>query len=251
MLASAVSLVMRLRRSTGVERQQLKWLTFAAALVATVYLLAMIATLPYVIAGTDNQVPGWLNLLQNVAVFLFCLIPIAIGIAVLKYRLYDIDVIISKTVVFGVLVGFITVVYVAIVVGLGTLLGDPGNPALSIAATALVALLFGPVRERVRRFANRLVYGKRATPYEVMAGFAHRVSGSLSVDQILPEMAEVAARGVGARGARVRVALPTGERTVTWPADADPVGGSVRSLDVHYQGEVVGGIDVDKPATTH
>ena len=128
--------------------------------------------------------------------------------------------------------------------------GDTGNPALSIGATALVALLFGPARERVRSLANRLVYGKRATPYEVMSGFARRVAGTLRRPDP-PGMAEAAAMGVGARSARVRVALPTGERTVTWPADADPVGGSVRSLDVHYQGEVVGGSTSTRPATTH
>lgn len=243
-VASAVALVMRFRRSRGIEREQMKWLTFAAALVATVYLFVMAASLPYTSSGSVQ--PGWLNVAQDVASFSFWLIPVAIGIAVLRYRLWDINVVISKTVVFGLLVVFITVVYVAVVVGIGTLLGDPRNPALSIAATALVALLFGPVRERVRRFANRLVYGKRATPYEVMAGFAHRVSGSLSVDQILPEMAEVAARGVGARAASVRVTLPNGEeRSRMWPDDAE--GPFDRSLDVNYQGDPIGAIDVAMP----
>jgi len=242
-VASAVALVMRFRRSHGVERQQMKWLAFAGSVIAGLYLVVMILGLVVV---TETPPPAWLGNLQVLALFSFALIPISIGIAVLRYRLWDIDVVISKTVVFGLLVAFITVVYVAVVVGIGTLLGDANNPALSIAATALVALLFGAVRERVRRFANRLVYGKRATPYEVMAGFAHRVSGSVSVEEVLPEMAEVAARGVGARAARVLVALPGGdERARAWPDGAS--GPFNRSLSVTYQGEEIGAIEVAMP----
>ena len=247
-VASAVGLVLRFRRSTGIERQQIKWLAFAAGTIATLYLIVMAVTMRYSV--TDTPQPTWLDPIQIYTVFSFALIPISIGFAVLRYRLYDIDIVISKTVVFGLLVGFITLVYVAVVVGIGTVLGDPRDPALSVAATALVALLFGPVRERVRRFANRLVYGKRATPYEVMAGFAHRVSGSVSVEDVLPEMAEVASRGVGARAARVRVALPGGaERTRIWPEDGPSADDDYdRSLDVMYQGDAIGAIEVAMPA---
>ncbi len=240
-VASAVSLVQRFRRSRGVERQQIRWLAYAAGLVAVLYLFVMAVSLPQ--DFTAGPTPQWVGQLQIYAVFTFALIPIAIGIAILRYRLWDLDIVISKTLVAGLLVVFITIVYVALVVGLGTLLGDPRNPALSIVATAFVALFFGPVRERIRRFANRLVYGKRATPYEVMAGFAHRVSDSLSVAEVLPEMAEVAARGVGASAARVCVVLPDGDvRTRVWPDHAE--GPYDRSLDVGYQGEVIGSIDV-------
>lgn len=245
-IASAASLVVRYRRSRGVERQQIKWLSFAAGAVASLYLFVMFASLPY--ASSTGTQPAWLDILQVYTVSTFALIPISIGFAVLRYRLWDIDLVISKTVVAGLLVAFITVVYVGLVVGLGALLGNPRDPTLSIAATAVVALLFGPVRERVRRFANRLVYGKRATPYEVMAGFAHRVSGSVSVEDVLPEMAEVAARGVGARVARVRVALPgPAERSRTWPEGADADDDFDRSLEVVYQGETIGAIDVAMP----
>ena len=243
-VASAASLVQRFRRSQGVERQQIRWLAYAAGLVAMLYLFVMAVSLPHSFSGTPT--PQWVEQLQIYAVFSFALIPIAIGIAILRYRLWDLDVVISRTLVAGLLVAFITAAYVVLVVGLGSLLGNPRDPALSIAATALVALLFGPVRERVRSVANRLVYGKRATPYEVMAGFAHRVSDSVSVEEVLPEMAEVAARGVGARAARVRIELTGGaERTVVWPEEGqEPYD---RSLDVVYQGDVIGAIDVAMP----
>jgi Histidine kinase-, DNA gyrase B-, and HSP90-like ATPase len=243
-VASAVSLVQRFRRSHGIERQQIRWLAYAAGLVAMLYLFVMTVSVPHSFTGTPT--PQWVAQLQIYAVFSFALIPMAIGVAILRYHLWDLDLVLSKTVVAGLLLAFITIVYVALVVGLGSLLGDPRNPALSIAATALVALLFGPVRERVRRFANHLVFGKRATPYEVMAGFAHRVSGSVSVAEVLPEMAEVAARGVGARGARVRVALPDGaQRTRAWPEGTQ--GPFDRALDVAYQGAVIGWIDLAMP----
>ncbi len=238
---SVISLFFRYHRAHKLEREQLRWLMFAGVVV----IIGLVVSGPI----TANMPPTLAINIQNaITAGALTLVPIAIGIAVLRYRLYDIDVVISKTVVFGALAGFVTLLYVGIVVGIGSQLGDTSNPALAIGATALVALLFGPVRERVRRFANRLVYGKRATPYEVMAGFARRVAGTLSVDQILPGMAEAAARGVGAEVARARVLLPAGERAVVWPDGAEIPDAFERSLEVRYLGEPVGGIDVAKPA---
>ena len=246
MLLCAVSLVMRLRRSRGVERQQIKWLAYAGALVMSVYFVVEITTGTYAIRNAAS--PPWLGTAQAVTIGLFGLIPVAIGIAILKYRLYDIDVVISKTVVFGGLAAFITAVYVAVVVGIGTLVGTTHTAVLSVGATAVVALAFGPVRERVRHVANRLVYGKRATPYEVMSGFTDRVGSAVSVEQVLPQMAAAAARGVGAEQVRVRLRLPGGtERSRTWPEDATAGESFDRTLDIRYQGELIGGIDVRTP----
>ena len=97
---------------------------------------------------------------------------------------------INKTLVYGSLAAFITAVYVAIVVGLGALVAQHGARvellALSIAATAVVAVAFQPVRARVQHLANRLVYGKRATPYEVLAQFAGRTAGTYATEELLP-----------------------------------------------------------------
>src|SRR2546428_1444118 len=114
------------------------------------------------------------------------------------------------------------------VVGIGGLAGPGSRPnlALSIVGPAVVAVAFQPVRERVQRFANRLVYGKRATPYEVMAGFADQMAGTLSADEVLPQMAEAAARGGGAPAARGTGVLPgAGDRSTGWPLDGS--GGEV------------------------
>ncbi len=249
-IAAAASLVVRFRRSRGDERQQLKWLATAGAILAVTLFTSLVGTSGPGSAVKAASVPAWLSLLVIVG---FGSVPVATGIAILKYRLYEIDVVINKAVVYGTLAGFITLLYVGIVVGAGSLLGRGGrhNTALAIAATAAVALAFQPARDRVQLFANRLVYGSRATPYEVMAGFAHRVAGTLSTDDLLPEMAEASARGVGATGSRIRLYLPAGgERAVTWPADAEWNGSDSHRTEVSYHGTPIGEILVEKPQLT-
>jgi signal transduction histidine kinase len=245
-LASAFSLVRRFRRSTGTERLQLKWLTTAAATVALLYLVAMIASIEYAWESVPG-VPAWVRIVQNAAVTSFALIPIAIGFAILKYRLYDIDLVINKTVVYGAMAAFITAVYVAIVAGIGQAIGSRDNLALSILATAVVAVAFQPVRERVQRLANRLVYGKRATPYEVLSDFAGRMGGSYAVDDVLPRMAWAIAEGTGAE--RAEVLIGSGDDlhpAATWPEDA-PEGEPDVVVPVAHRGEELGALSVRKP----
>ncbi|MEX2458557.1 MAG: GAF domain-containing protein [Actinomycetota bacterium] len=237
-LGSAASLVVRYRRSRGERRQQLKWLGYAASLFGVGWVGVVVTY-----ESTGIALVG--QILFAVAM---TAIPVAVGIAILKCRLYDIDVVINKTMVYGALAAFITGVYVAIVVGVGALIGSGEEPnlVLSIAATAVVALSFQPVRERVQRVANRLVFGERATPYEVMAGFSERVATTVSVEDVLPRMAEVAARGVGAAAASVSVLLGEGDRHAVWPEGADE-GGFGRTVPVRDRGEEVGVIAVRKP----
>ena len=230
-IGSVASVIVRYRRADNIQRRQLRWFLVAV----------IVAVVPF---GLQGNVPAIVA--QAVVGVTIPLLPISIAIAVLRYRLYDIDVVINRALVYGALAAFITAVYVGIVVGIGRLVGSGGRPnlALSIAATAVVAVAFQPVRERVQRFANRLVYGKRATPYEVMAGFADQMAGTLSADEVLPQMAEAAARGVGAPAARVTLALPgDGDRSTIWPPDAGD-GSFSRLLPVSYRGEPVGAIAV-------
>jgi hypothetical protein len=181
---------------------------------------------------------------------------------VLKYRLYDIDVVISRTLVYGSLAVFITAVYVGIVVGVGTLVGSGGQPnlVLSIIATAIVAVAFQPVRERLQKIVNRLVYGKRATPYEVLSQFSERVAETYAADEALPRMARVLAEGTGAE--RADVWLRAGEvlrRAASWPEEAEAaeparvIDGSLpdipgvdRAIEVRHQGELLGALAVTK-----
>ena len=149
----------------------------------------------------------------------------AIGIAIFRYRLYDINVVINKSLVYRSLAVFITAVYVAIVVGIGSLAQHRAgqNLGLSIGATAVVAVAFQPVRERVQRLANRLVYGHRATPYEVLADFAGRIGGQLRRRGPAAGIARILAEGTGA--ARADVWLKSGDvfhDGAAWPPGAPP-----------------------------
>jgi hypothetical protein len=106
------------------------------------------------------------------------------------YRLYEIDVIISRAIVYGSLATVVTAVYVVVVVGFGSLVGyGTGSPVLTTATAVAIALLFQPLRRQAQRVANRLVYGERATPYQVLSDFAERMGGTYGVDDVLRRMA--------------------------------------------------------------
>ncbi len=256
-LAAVISLAFRYRRASTVEREQLKWLVYAGALIVLALLAEPFAE-PMVGPGNASS-----NLQNAVSTGGAALIPCAIGIAIFRYHLYDIDVVINKTLVYGSLAAFITAVYVAIVVGVGSLVAQHGNRAslwLSIAATAVVAVAFQPVRARIQHLANRLVYGKRATPYEVLAQFAGRTAGTYATEELLPRMARILAEGTGA--SRADVWLQAGgvfRDDATWPpgappfgeASADPAGelavpGADRTLLVRHRDEVLGALSVTK-----
>jgi signal transduction histidine kinase len=242
----ALSLVMRARHAAPEERQQVKWLAYGGSLLALSFPAAALGT----IRGSELGI--WQPALQAVNIYGTLAFAACLAIAILRHRLYDIDLLINKTLVYGVLAVLITAVYVGTVVGLGHMISrlEESSLALSLVVTALAAVAFQPVRERVQQVVDRLVYGERANPYDVLASFARRVADSLSVEEVLPQMAEVAGTGVGAARSRVRVFLPDGgEHAAAWPpqsgASDEPF---LRVVPVAHQGERVGEISVDKPA---
>ncbi len=260
-IVSAAALIGRFRGAYGVQRLQLKWLATAGAGVAVTYLVAMAASLPQIMSDTQRVSADWVLAVQNVALFSFALIPLAIGVAISRHGLYGIDTVISRALVFGTLAVFITGVYVGIVVGVGALVGQHRpSVALSVVATAVVAVAFQPVRSRVERLANRLVYGERATPYEVLSDFAGRMTGTYPTAELLPRMAQMVGRCLG--GARVEVWLVDGPvlvREVVWPEGAGGPTSEVplddaavlavdRQVDVRHHDELLGLLTVTKPA---
>ena len=261
-LAAAGSLVVRFRRSTGVERVQLKWLMSAVVFMAVMYGWPWPGACRRV---SDTPDPIWLIIVQNVALFSFALIPITIGIAITRHGLYGIDSLISRALLVGSLGVFITGVYVGIVVGVGALIGQQ-HPSvwLSVLATALVAVAFQPVREGLKRGVNRLVYGSRATPYEVLSNFASSMAGRYTTGELLPRIAQTVSECLG--GARVQVWLGSGGRMTLeaeWPhveeagptaldledaADLSALPGD-RIVPVRHRGEVLGAITVGRSST--
>jgi len=256
--AGFASRAVRYRRG-GIEvRQQVKWVTLVAALFALGQAIALIA---HVVCGcTDSMVLALAY--TATAVIALLGIPAAIAVAILKYRLYDIDVIINRAVVYTLLAGAFTVVYAAIVAGIGTLGGYSDRPVLTTTAAVVIALLFQPLRRHAQRLANRLVYGERATPYEVLSQFAENMAGTLAVDEVLDRMVTVLAAGTGAT--RIDVWIRVGEElrpVATWPRDAPrvaaiavapdeglpPFAGSTLAIGVRQGDELLGAIAVQKP----
>ena len=250
-IASAASLVIRLRRASGDERAQLKWFAYASAFLVA----AFIASSPLVDVG-GAVLPG----------IALMMVPAAVGVAMFKYRLYDIDVVINKTIVVAVLAAFVTAVYLAVVVGISHLINTAGEPnvLLSVVATAVVALAFQPLRERARRLADRVVYGKRATPYEVLSEFSERMAGSYSTEDVLPRMARILGEGTGATRTEVWLRVGTQlQLAASWPEGAEPektplpapedelpeFPGADRAVPVRHQSELLGALTLTKPAS--
>jgi signal transduction histidine kinase len=245
---SGLSLFLRFRRSRGAERQQIKWVVFGVG----------IAFIGIVVSGSFRDPVA--NAVVNAGGFLA--FPLSIGIAVLRFHLYDLDVVVRKTVVYAALALFATLVYLAIVVGLGASLGQ-GNSFLTMVAAVVVAISFQPVRGWLTRFANRLVYGKRATPYEVLSEFSERVGDAYADEDVLPRMARILGEGIAAERADVWLAVDRELRDVaSWPAagerlDAIPLtNGTVPAIEsaervypVEQAGELLGALAVRKPVS--
>jgi hypothetical protein len=185
-VASAASLVGRYRRSRGIQRVQLKWLATGAAAAALIYGVTMVASL-----GTSwNQAdtPTWVAALQFIAVPAFALIPIAMGFAISRYRLYDIDRIINRTLVYGVLTGVLAAVYVGLVLGLGAVArsvgGSARSPVVVAASTLAAAGLFRSVRQRVQGFIDRRFYRRRYDAQRTLEAFSGRLRDEVDLDAL-------------------------------------------------------------------
>jgi signal transduction histidine kinase len=243
-----VSLVVRFRRSSGIERQQIKWFTFGV-------LVAFFGTIPADAIGD----PAWNAIVSAAAYAAF---PISIAVAVLRFRLYDLDLVVRKTVLYAALAVFATLVYLAVVVGIGAWLGQ-GSAFLTMVAAVVIAVTFQPARTRLTRFADRIVYGRRATPYEVLSAFSERVGGAYADEDVLVRMVHVLGEGVGAERADVWLVVDDELRDVaTWPPDAPaaepiPIADGApaalpdtdRSFPVEHAGELLGVLAVRKSAS--
>ena len=248
-LASIGSLFLRFRRSAGIERQQIKWVAFGLAfafvtIIVGDFVLSGSGVLAAVVAGAG-----------------FLAFPVSIGVAVLRFRLYDLDVVVRKTVVAGVLAAFVGVVYAAFVAA-GSLLVGSNDTTIAVVAAVVLAVAFQPVRIRARRFADRLVYGKRANPYEVLTEFSSRVGGAYATEDVVPRMAQILGEGAGAKVARVWLRVGRELRpSASWPSDATAQsnvaidGDAVPTIHGAYaaavldRGDLLGALSVEMPAS--
>ncbi len=227
-----------LRVSGPVERQQTKWVV--SGLTAAIFLAAAMAV-PAALSSTLLK-PGVSKVFYTLAEatvvsVAMLLIPLSLGIAILRYRLWDIDVIINRALVFGALTAVVIGVYVLVVGGLGSILQERGSFLLSLLAAGLVAVIFAPLRERLQRGVNRLMYGERDDPYAVLSRLGRRLDAALEPGTVFPTIVETVAGALKLPYAAIELkrrdgyevaavhGVPTGEQTI---------------LPLSYGGETVG-----------
>jgi signal transduction histidine kinase len=251
--ASVLALVLRYRRSHGEERQQIRWLVYVVVVIGVVILVALVQSLVWNAQALDDALFVVLVALIGLGV------PVAIGVAILKYRLYDLDLVIRKTVLYATVALVLVVIFLVFAIGVGSALIE-AEP-LAIVASIAMGLLVWPAVRVARRVADRLVYGRRATPYEVLTDFSHRLGGSYASEDVLPRMAAILGEAVGATRATVWLRIGgewrpvglapavaerpepvrgAGDRMPGLPADA--------AVEVRDQGELLGALTVSMPA---
>ncbi len=193
-LGALLSLAVRLHRSRGEERQQIKW--FVAVAVVGISSLISVSVVSSLMPE-GNSLGVLVDFLGNLLwIIVPASLPIALAIAILKYRLYEIDIFINRTLVYGALTVCIVGTYVLVVGYLGAVFQTRGNLAVSIFAAGLVAVMFQPLRERLQRIVNRLTYGERDDPYRVLSRLGRRLEATISPEAVLPAIVEDIARAL-------------------------------------------------------
>jgi signal transduction histidine kinase len=243
--------VLRFRRSSGVERQQIKWVALAVALLASSFLLSTVASA----IGLNGDLID--SIVSGIA---FIALPVAVAVAVLQYHLYELDVVVKKALVAGALVLLVIAAYAAVVGLLGVITSGNESSGSVFIVALLLGLAFRPVTRFARRIADRVVYGRRATPYEVLTEFSERVGESYATEDVLGRMAQILGQATGAASARVWLRLGAELRpAASWPTDAEPAqvafvanevlptieGETV--VEVRDRGELLGALSVAMP----
>ena len=256
------SVVVRFRRSRGEERAQMRWLVAIALLGALVFVINL------VIEGVVGEGSTASEVLFGVLLVILTVgLPASIGVAILRYRLYELDVVIKKTLVFAILAALLTLAAVVALVGASSLITDAATRETETgvvgAALFVVGMLVWPLWRLARRIADRLVFGGRSSPYEVLTEFSRRVGETYSAEDVLPRMAHVLAEATRAVVARVWVAVGDELRLeASWPANAPIARAHVRIADdavsdlgdehvteVRHQGELLGALTVSMSAS--
>src|SRR5215217_3590474 len=195
MLASALSLVLRYRRTGGEERHQIKWIAFAASVVVVVYAIAMIAS--FVFPEESWTTAGsvwWLNLLTYAVLSSFTLVPIAVGIAILKYRLYEIDIIINRALVYGPLTATLVALYfggIVVLQRLFVLLTGQQSTLAVVASTLLIAALFSPLRRRIQSFIDRRFYRRKYDARKTLEAFSAQLRNETNLEALSDDLVGV------------------------------------------------------------
>ncbi len=252
-----VALVLRYRRAEREQRQQIRWLAYVGAAAVGIVLTGIAVS---IIISAFGGVLGDAFFSFVILPFFLVLmigIPGASVVSVFKYRLWDLDIVVKKTLIAGILVVIMGVIAAGVFATIGQVALWKGTArGVSVAVGVAVGLLFVPALRLSRRVADRLVYGGRATPYEVLTEFSKRMAETYSTEDVLPRMAAIVAAGTGAEHAAIWLAIGRELRSVAeWPEHASPsapfaVDDLARrgAFEVRHLGELLGAITVEMPA---
>jgi signal transduction histidine kinase len=234
----AYAQVYRYRRvSNAAQREQIKWVVLGivsaiSVFVATSLALGAFAPIPTSSRSLAAHLIGYALIYTAMLV-----IPLSIGIAVLRYHLYDIDLVINRTLVYGTLTACVVVLYVLVVGGLGAVLQVQGSLIVSLIATGLAAVLFQPLRDRLQRGVNRLIYGERDDPYAVLSRLGERLESTLAADAVLPAVTRTLREALKLPYAEIQLRRKEGFETAAIAGDP---GENTLPLPLVYGGETVG-----------
>ncbi len=226
-LAPVAALIVRFRRTRGDERQQIKWVAYAVSVLVVVIVAV-------------NLWPALDPSLVGAALFLvgFLAIPVSIGVSIFKYRLYDIDLVINRTLVYGALTVCVIGIYVLVVGYLGALFRTGGDFVISLIATGVVAILFAPLRDRLQRTVNRLMFGERDDPYAVISHLGERLKATDAPEAVLPTIVETAVQALKLPHAAIALKRDDGEFEIA--ADCGNPKGEPLILPLSYGTETIG-----------
>jgi two-component system, NarL family, sensor kinase len=221
---SVASVMVRFRRGTQQERQQLKWLAYAMAVVLLGFAL--------------GWVPVTTPLAEVLLLGAITFIPVAMGIAILRYRLFDIDLLINRTLVYTLLTVVLGGTYLGVVAAARLLLQGRAPPGVSVAATALVAVLFAPARSWLQQRTDRLLYGDRHDPHAALSRLGRRLEATMQPEAVLPSLVATGAESL--RLPYVAVRVDTGPNTAGSTAEQGRLLGEPLCLPLVHQGAPVG-----------
>ncbi len=230
-LGAIAALILRFRSARGVEQEQMKWLVYALGL----FLLGVVGSVVAGLVWPENEWVLELSIAGSNLTIL--LVAVAASIAILRHQLYDINLVIYRTLLYGALTASVITIYVFVVSGLGTLFQAQGHPFIALLTTGLVAVLFHPLQEWLQRGVNRLFYGERDEPLAALSRLGKRLEAAIAPDVVLPTLVEVIAQTL--KLPYVAITLGTGEELTAAAAVGTEVE-STLSLPLIYQGEKVG-----------
>jgi len=225
------------RISNALQRQQIKWVVFGIASALSLFIGTNLALSAFAPAPTSSRAVATVLIGDLFVYAAMLLIPFSIGVAILRYNLWGIDVVINRTLVYGTLTASVVILYVLVVGGLGELLKLRGNLIISLLATGLAAVLFAPLRARLQRGVNRLMYGERDDPYAVLSRLGSRLESTVAPGAVLPAVAGTVKEALKLPYVAIQLRRREGFETA---ATAGDPGEDALHLPLVYGGETVG-----------